>query len=40
MARQHNFTITELESFLPFERDVFVGLQQNYIQEAKNIETQ
>jgi hypothetical protein len=38
MARQHNFTITELESLIPFERDLYVDMQRDYIQEEKNPE--
>ena len=39
MSRQHNFTVTELESLLPFERDIYVGLQKQYIEEL-NKETE
>ncbi len=38
MQRQRNFTITELEGMLPFERDIYVGLQQQYIEEQKELE--
>jgi hypothetical protein len=30
-----NLTVSEIESMIPFERDVYVGLQQNWIEEQK-----
>ena len=32
----HKFTLTELEDMLPWERDVYVGLLQSFIEEQKN----
>jgi hypothetical protein len=29
----HKYNITEIEDMIPFERDVYVSLLQNYIEE-------
>jgi hypothetical protein len=29
----HKYNITEIEELIPFERDIYVGLLQNYIEE-------
>jgi hypothetical protein len=29
----HKYSITEIEELIPFERDIYVGLLQNYIEE-------
>jgi len=29
----HKYSISELEDLIPFERDIYVGLLQNYIEE-------
>lgn len=31
----HKFSISDLEDMLPWERDVYVSLLENYIQEQK-----
>lgn len=32
----HKFSISDLEDMLPWERDVYVTLLENYIQEQKS----
>jgi len=29
----HKYSITEIEDMIPFERDIYVSLLQNYIEE-------
>ena len=29
----HKYSLTELENMLPWEREIYVGLLQNYIKE-------
>jgi len=31
LAQHHNYSITEIESLMPFERDIYVGLLQKHI---------
>jgi hypothetical protein len=31
----HKYSIGEIESMIPFERDIYVGLLENYIEEEK-----
>jgi len=33
MMQHHNYSLTELEDMLPWEREVYVGLLMNYIEE-------
>ena len=33
MMQYHNYSLTELEDMLPWEREVYVGLLMNYIKE-------
>lgn len=30
---KHNFTITELEDMIPWEREIYINLLENYIEE-------
>jgi hypothetical protein len=32
----HKYSITEIENMMPFERDIYVGLLHNYIEEENN----
>jgi hypothetical protein len=34
----HKFGLTELEDMVPFERDVYVSLLENFIEEKKKKE--
>ena len=31
--QHHNYSLTELENMMPWEREVYVGLLQQYIKE-------
>ena len=33
MIQHHNYSLTELEDMLPWEREVYVGLLMNHIEE-------
>ena len=33
MMQYHKYSLTELENMLPWEREIYVGLLQNYIKE-------
>ena len=35
MVQHHNYSLTELESMLPWERDIYVGLLTNHLEEEK-----
>jgi len=31
----HNFSLTELEQMMPWERDVYISLLENHLEEQK-----
>ena len=33
MMFHHNFSLTEIENMMPWEREIYVGLTMNYIEE-------
>tara|TARA_Y100000310_G_C20549912_1_gene747530 strand:- start:344 stop:481 length:138 start_codon:yes stop_codon:yes gene_type:complete len=33
MIQHHKWSLTELEDMLPYERDIYVAMLQNWIQE-------
>lgn len=33
MVQHHKYSITELESLIPFERDLYLGMLIDYIEE-------
>ena len=35
MAQHHNYAISELESMLPYERDLYFGMIVDYIEKQK-----
>ena len=35
MTFHHKYSLTELENMLPWERQIYVGLIQNHLQEEK-----
>jgi hypothetical protein len=37
MAQQYNFSITELEEMMPFEREIYIQLLNKYIEEQNKI---
>ena len=39
MIQHHKYSLTEIENMLPWEREIYVGLLQNWIKEEnKRIE--
>ncbi len=35
MVQHHNYNITDLENMIPWEREIYVGLLMEYIDEEK-----
>jgi len=35
MTKEHNFSLTEIENMLPWERQIYIGLVVNYVKEQK-----
>ena len=35
MMQHHNYSLTELENMVPWEREVYIGLLMNYLKEEK-----
>jgi hypothetical protein len=35
MLKDHNFSLTEIENMIPWERQVYIGLLINYVKEQK-----
>lgn len=35
LMQHHNYSLTELENLIPFERDIYVGLLQTHLEEEK-----
>ena len=35
MMQHHNYSLSELEEMLPWEREIYVGLLMNYLEEEK-----
>ena len=33
MMFHHNFNLTEIENMMPWEREIYIGLTMNYIEE-------
>jgi len=33
--QHHNYSLTELDNMIPFERDIYVTLLQNYLKEQE-----
>lgn len=33
MLKEHNFSLTELENMIPWERQIYIGLLINYVKE-------
>ena len=33
MMQHHNYSLTELDEMMPWEREIYVGLLQNHIKE-------
>ena len=39
LMQHHKYSLTELENMIPWEREVYIGLLQNYIEE-ENLKAQ
>ena len=35
MMQHHNYSLSELEEMLPWEREIYVGMLMNYLEEEK-----
>ena len=35
MMQHHNYSLTELENMIPWEREIYIGLLMNYLEEEK-----
>ena len=35
MMQHHNYSLTELENMMPWEREIYIGLLINYLEEEK-----
>ena len=35
MMQHHNWSLTELEEMMPWEREIYTGLLMNYLKEEK-----
>ena len=35
MLKEHNFSLTEIENMIPWERQIYIGLLINYVKEQK-----
>ena len=35
MVQHHKYSITEIENMIPFERDIYVEMLTNYLQELE-----
>ena len=35
MMQHHNYSLTELEEMLPWEREIYVGLLMNFLREEE-----
>ena len=34
--QHHNYSLTELEEMLPWEREIYIGLLMNFLKEEKD----
>lgn len=35
MMQHHNYSLTELENMIPWEREIYIGLLMNHLNEEK-----
>ena len=35
LVQHHKYSVTELENMIPFERDIYVAMLMNYLEEEK-----
>ena len=36
MMQHHNYSLEELENMIPWEREIYIGLLMNYLQNEKD----
>ena len=37
MMQHHNYSLTELEDMMPWEREIYIGLFMNFLKEEEEI---
>jgi|TARA_B100001094_G_C17574706_1_gene504519 hypothetical protein len=37
MMQHHNYSLTELENMMPWEREIYLGLLMQYLEEEKRL---
>jgi len=40
LMQHHKYSLTELENMIPFERDIYVVLLRNYLEELEELHRQ
>jgi hypothetical protein len=40
LMQHHNYSLSELDDMIPFERDIYVTLLQNYLEEQEEMAKQ
>lgn len=40
LMQHHNYSLTELDEMIPFERDIYVTLLKNYLEEQEEEQKQ
>jgi len=40
LMQHHNYSLTELDDMIPFERDIYVTLLKNYLEEQEEANRQ
>jgi len=40
MAQHHHYSISEIEDMLPFERDIYIDLLKNYLEQESEKQQQ
>ena len=35
MMQHHNYSLSELENMMPWEREIYIGLLMNFLEEEK-----
>jgi len=35
LMQHHKYSLTEIENMLPWEREIYIGLLQNYLEEQR-----
>lgn len=40
LMQHHNYSLTELDGMIPFERDIYVTLLKNYLEEQEELQKQ